>query len=52
VAGDRPVAVICGSGFRSSVAASLMVAHGREALTVVGGMTAWRAAGLPVVVED
>ncbi|MGZ8580436.1 MAG: MBL fold metallo-hydrolase [Actinomycetota bacterium] len=50
--GDRPVAVICGSGFRSSVAASLLVAHGREALTVVGGMTAWRAAGLPVVAED
>jgi hydroxyacylglutathione hydrolase len=52
VAGDRPVAVICGSGFRSSVVASLLVAHGREALTVVGGMTAWRAAGLPVVAED
>lgn len=44
---DRPVAVICGSGFRSSVAASLLVAEGRDALTVVGGMTAWRAAGLP-----
>ncbi len=50
--GDRPVAVICGSGFRSSVAASLLVAHGRDALTVVGGMTAWRAAGLPVVAGD
>ena len=52
VAGDRRVAVICGSGFRSSVAASLLVAHGREALTVIGGMTAWRAAGLPVVAGD
>lgn len=51
-ASDRPVAVICGSGFRSSVAASLLVAHGREALTVVGGMTAWRAAGLPIVAGD
>jgi hydroxyacylglutathione hydrolase len=52
VTGDRPVAVICGSGFRSSVAASLLVAHGREALTVVGGMTAWRASGLPEVPDD
>jgi len=52
IAGDRRVAVICGSGFRSSVAASLLVAHGREALTVIGGMTAWRAAGLPVVAGD
>ncbi len=48
----RPVAVICGSGFRSSVATSLLVANGRDAVTVVGGMTAWRAAGLPIVFED
>ncbi len=48
----RPVAVVCGSGFRSSVVASLLVANGRDAVTVVGGMTAWKAAGLPVVSED
>lgn len=47
----RPVAVVCGSGFRSSVATSLLVANGRDAVTVVGGMTAWKAAGLPVVPE-
>jgi hydroxyacylglutathione hydrolase len=47
----RPVAVVCGSGFRSSVATSLLVANGRDAVTVVGGMTAWKAAGLPVVQE-
>ena len=45
----RPLAVICGGGFRSSVIASLLVAHGRgDAATVVGGMGAWRAEGLPV----
>ena len=48
---DRPVAVICGSGFRSSVATSLLVAEGLDAITVVGGMTAWKAAGLPFVPE-
>ena len=45
----RTVAVVCGSGFRSSVATSLLVANGRDAVTVVGGMTAWKAAGIPVV---
>jgi hydroxyacylglutathione hydrolase len=40
---DRPVATICGSGYRSSVAASLLQAHGyREVHNVLGGMTAWR----------
>jgi hydroxyacylglutathione hydrolase len=44
----RPLAVICGGGFRSSVIASLLVAKGRgDAATVVGGMGAWRAEGLP-----
>lgn len=47
----RPIAVVCGSGFRSSVATSLLAAEGRDAVTVVGGMTAWRAAGLPSVIE-
>lgn len=48
---DRTVAVVCGSGSRSSVATSLLVANGFDAITVVGGMTAWKAAGLPVVPE-
>jgi hydroxyacylglutathione hydrolase len=47
---DRPLAVICGSGYRSSIACSLLMRAGRRRLTnVLGGMTAWRAAGLPVV---
>ncbi len=46
--GTRPLAVMCGSGFRSSVSASLLVASGRErVMTVVGGMDAWETAGLP-----
>jgi hydroxyacylglutathione hydrolase len=44
----KPLAVICGSGYRSSVAASLLQARGRRAVTVPGGMGAWRAAGYPV----
>ena len=45
----RPVAVYCGSGFRSSVATSLLKAHGHEAVhNVLGGFAAWRARGLPV----
>ncbi|HEX2051952.1 MAG TPA: rhodanese-like domain-containing protein [Actinomycetota bacterium] len=43
------VAVVCGSGFRSTVAASLIRrAHGARVVNVAGGMSAWRAAGYPV----
>jgi hydroxyacylglutathione hydrolase len=45
----RPVATICGSGFRSSVSASLLLRHGRvQVSNVLGGMTAWKRAGLPL----
>ena len=45
---DGPVAVVCGSGFRSSVAASLLAHHGRgDVVNVVGGMSAWNASGFP-----
>jgi hydroxyacylglutathione hydrolase len=47
----KPVAVVCGSGYRSSVAASLLAAAGRRVLSVPGGMSAWRAAGYPTVAE-
>lgn len=47
---DRPVAVVCGSGYRASIAASFLKREGYEDVTnVLGGMTAWKAAGLPVV---
>jgi hydroxyacylglutathione hydrolase len=46
---DRRVAVICSSGYRSSVAASVLARRGqREVVNVLGGMTAWRRAGFPV----
>ncbi|MCA1674495.1 MAG: MBL fold metallo-hydrolase, partial [Actinobacteria bacterium] len=46
---DRPLAVTCGSGFRSSVAASLLAHHGhRDIVNVTGGMSAWNNAGYPV----
>jgi hydroxyacylglutathione hydrolase len=46
----RPVAVMCGSGYRSSAAASLVAARtGLEVVNVLGGMGAWRGAGHPLV---
>ena len=53
VPADRPVAVACGSGYRSSVAASLLARHGRtDVVNVIGGMTAWKNAGLPTTQEE
>jgi glyoxylase-like metal-dependent hydrolase (beta-lactamase superfamily II)/rhodanese-related sulfurtransferase len=41
----RPVAVICASGYRSSIAASVLERAGlARAINVVGGMTAWSGA--------
>lgn len=48
IPGDQPLAVTCGSGYRSSVAASLLAQSGhRNVVNVLGGMTAWKAAGYP-----
>ncbi|MCX7622889.1 MAG: MBL fold metallo-hydrolase [Thermomicrobium sp.] len=45
----RPIALVCGSGTRSVLAASLLEGHGFDHLwSVEGGMDAWRAAGYPV----
>lgn len=49
VPGEHPIAVYCGSGFRSSVACSQLKAAGHDLVfNVLGGFTAWRARGLPV----
>lgn len=49
---DRPVLVVCGSGYRSSVAASYLRRAGHDdVVNLAGGMTAWSAAGLPTVAE-
>ena len=46
---SKPVAVICGSGYRASIAASFLKREGyAEVTNVVGGMSAWKAAGLPM----
>ena len=47
---DRQVAITCGTGFRSTIASSLLLRNGyRNILNIVGGMTAWNAAKLPIV---
>ena len=50
---DRPLAVACGSGYRSSASASL-IARERdvELLNVIGGMSAWKSAGYPTTTEN
>lgn len=46
---DHPIAVYCGSGYRSSVAASLLKHVGRNPVfNVMGGFSAWQSANLPV----
>ncbi len=49
-AGDGPVAVVCRSGYRSTVVASVLARAGvAHILNLTGGMRAWERAGLPVV---
>jgi rhodanese-related sulfurtransferase len=43
---DRPVAFICQSGRRSSMAATVARRAGLDARNVSGGMTAWERRGL------
>ena len=44
----RPTAVVCAGGYRSSAGTSLLQRHGfRNLRNVVGGMSAWTAAGNP-----
>ena len=39
---DRPLITVCGSGYRSSIAASLLAQHGFSNVSSMnGGMTAW-----------
>lgn len=43
---DRPIATICGSGYRSSVAASYLMREGfTRVFNTLGGMSAWKGAG-------
>jgi hydroxyacylglutathione hydrolase len=46
---DRAVAVVCGSGYRASIAASVLRRAGYEEVSnVIGGMSAWTNADLAV----
>ena len=46
---DRPIATVCASGYRSSVAASLLRAAGFERVSAVSaGVPTWEARGYPI----
>ena len=48
----EPLALVCGSGYRSVIAASVLERSGFRSLhNVTGGMRAWKGAGLPMA-ED
>jgi hydroxyacylglutathione hydrolase len=48
VPSDRPVAVMCSSGLRGSLGASILQGHGYDnMINVLGGMGGWKKAGLP-----
>lgn len=50
---DAPITLVCGSGMRSTVAASLLRRAGyTNVANLMGGMDAWEEAGLPVVAKD
>lgn len=50
---ERPIAVYCDSGFRASIAASLLRAHGfADVRNVPGRWQAWQAAGYPIESGD
>ena len=50
---DRPLLLVCRSGNRSGQLCGALVARGIHDVTnLVGGMIAWRQAGLPVVGGD
>ena len=45
---DTPVHVVCGSGYRSSIASSVLAGSGlKNVINIVGGMGAWNAQKLP-----
>lgn len=48
----RSVLTVCRSGGRSAQAAKILNGAGVDVRNVAGGMSAWAAAGLPVVRDD
>ena len=50
---DEPIALHCGGGTRSAIAASILQAAGfKNVANVTGGFRAWQDAGFPVVHDD
>jgi hydroxyacylglutathione hydrolase len=48
---ERPIAVYCKGGYRSTIGASLLQREGcKQVMNVIGGFDAWLACGLPCVV--
>jgi hydroxyacylglutathione hydrolase len=46
---DRPIIAVCGSGYRSSIAASLLARNGfSDVSSMGGGMSAWNQQDLPL----
>ena len=45
---DIPIAVYCGTGKRSGMASDILSKNGYTVVDLDGGLTAWKAAGLPV----
>jgi hydroxyacylglutathione hydrolase len=49
LAKDRPIVAVCGSGYRSSIAASLLAQRGFcDVRSMAGGMGAWQRQDLPL----
>jgi hydroxyacylglutathione hydrolase len=49
----RPIAVLCRTGRRSAIGASILQAGGAtNVINMAGGIRAWAAAGLPIVMRD
>ena len=47
---EQPLAVHCKSGYRSSIATSMLKREGfKQVMNVIGGIDAWKACDLPVV---
>ena len=45
---DKPIVVQCGGGVRSQVVASILEKHDFEVINLLGGISAWKNAGLPL----
>jgi len=49
---DRIIVCVCRSGGRSARAGHFLLEQGFHAVNLEGGMTAWHAAGAPMIAEE